>query len=276
MAAPDQSRASAQDGAWSTGGLDLELVRALFERLAVTPLGRRAVRDLAPREDAQCRAAYARQAELAAVARAGSTPPLGGASDPRPALEAARSFRRPLERGELVDLQTFLRAVERLRDWIEARGDELPACLTLVRAAPDLTAVTALLARTVDERGDVLSSASPALSRLRSEAAALDAHISAALDQLCAAATLRVHLADNVVHRRAGRRVLAVKARSAGRVPGLVHDRSQSGESVFVEPRETLELGNRLTAVEAEARAEEQRLLVELTRALLDQAGRVT
>lgn len=255
--------------------LDFEAVRELFERLAPTALGRRALRELAARAPDGARAAYARQAELELVRLAGESPPLAGATDPRPGLEAARGFRRALERGELVELGTFLRAEERLRGWIGERARDLPACAELLRAAPDLAALRALLGRTVNERGDVVDGASSLLARLRADCAALDARIARRIEELAASSELRPILAEAAVQRRGGRRVLAVKTRSAGRVRGLVHDRSQSGETVFVEPRETLELGNRLTELEAEGRAEEQRLLVELTRALLEGAPRL-
>lgn len=260
---------------WSAARLDLEAVRELFERQTVTAIGRRALRELAPRSFAGARAAYARQAELALTRQAGETPPLAGGTDPRTGLEAARTWRRALERSELVELGTFLRAEERLRGWVEERARDLPACAELVRAAPDLGSLRARLARTVDERGEVVDDASAALARLRGECKALDARIAREIEALLAAPVVRAVLADVAVHRRGGRRVLAVKTRSAGRVRGLVHDRSQSGETVFVEPRETLELGNRLTELEAEARAEELRLLVELTRALLDGSERI-
>lgn len=255
--------------------LDLEEVRALFERLTLSALGRRAVRELAPREDADARGAYARLVELQDLERAGGRLPLGATPDPRSALEAARRFRRPFERGELSDLTAFLAAAERVRAWIGERGELLPAHQALVRVMPDLTRVAARLAAAVDERGEVHDGASPLLARVRGETRALEARIASTVEALAGSLDLRPFLSDVGVHRRGGRRVLAVKARSSGRVRGLVHDRSHSGETVFVEPQETLELGNRLTVLEAEGRAEEQRLLVELTRALLDAAASI-
>jgi DNA mismatch repair protein MutS2 len=255
--------------------LDLEEVRALFERLALSALGRRAVRELAPLGEAQARAAYARLAEVQSLERGGERPPLGGTPDPRSALDAARRFGRGLERGELADLGAFLAADERVRAWVEERKDALPASHAVARKAPDLARVRERVATSVDERGEVRDSASPALARLRSEARALDARIAQRIDELVASVAVRQLLSDVGVHRRSGRRVLAVKLRSAGRVHGLVHDRSHSGETVFVEPRETLELGNQLAQRESEARAEEQRLVVELTRELLAHAERI-
>lgn len=255
--------------------LDLEDVRALFERLALSALGRRAVRELAPLAADAARAAYARIDQVLALARGGQRPPLGGTPDPRPALDAARRFGRGLERSELADLCAFLQADERVRAWIEERQGALPALHAAVRRSPDLARVRERTAASVDERGEVRDDASPALARLRTEGRTLDQRIAQRVDELAASANVRALLSDAGVHRRSGRRVLAVKRGSAGRVHGLVHDRSHSGETVFVEPRETLELGNRLAALESDARAEEQRLVVELTRELLAHAERI-
>jgi DNA mismatch repair protein MutS2 len=63
--------------------------------------------------------------------------------------------------------------------------------------------------------------------------------------------------------------VLAVRAKSQGRVPGIVHDRSQSDQTVFVEPRETVALGNRHAELLADERREVERVLLDVTRALL-------
>ena len=277
MTGAGAARAHDRSQGWSelAARLDLEEVRALFERLSPSALGRRAVRELAPRADSEARAAYARLAEVQGLERSGGRLPLAATPDPRPALEAAQRFRRPFERAELADLMVFLEALERVRAWVEERRAELPAHLALVRSLPDLSRARSLLARTVDERGELFDAASTLLARLRAEARAVQAHIALVIEGLASSSALRPYLSDVGVHRRGGRRVLAVRARSSGRVPGLVHERSHSGETVFVEPRETLELGNRLSGLEAEARGEEQRLVVELTRALLTEAPAV-
>jgi DNA mismatch repair protein MutS2 len=82
-------------------------------------------------------------------------------------------------------------------------------------------------------------------------------------------------LADPNPRRRGGRAVLSVRAGSASKVPGIVHDRSNTGETVFVEPREVVQPGNRLAEVAAEERREIERVLLELTRAVLAERPRI-
>ena len=98
----------------------------------------------------------------------------------------------------------------------------------------------------LDERGRVRRDASVLLARLGKEGRHLSSEINTILRRIVASSGVRAVLSDSAVHRRGGRPVLAVRAKSSGRVRGLVHDRSQSGESVFIEPNEVVELGNRL------------------------------
>src|SRR5690606_7766048 len=69
-----------------------------------------------------------------------------------------------------------------------------------------------------------------------------------------------------LVTQRRGRFVLPVKAEARAQVPGVVHDQSASGATLFIEPMAVVELGNRLREAEAEEQEEVERILAELTR----------
>ena len=79
------------------------------------------------------------------------------------------------------------------------------------------------------------------------------------------------HLQDTVIAERHGRPVLAVKAGAGGQCPGMVHDSSASGNTVFVEPKSVIDLGNRLADLDGRIREEEQRVLAELSAAVAEQ-----
>jgi DNA mismatch repair protein MutS2 len=132
--------------------------------------------------------------------------------------------------------------------------------------------VRAAIERSLDEKGEVKDDASPLLKRLREELVRHAREVEARVQRIANSPALRSVLADGSagqVQLRGGRPTLAVKAKSRGRVPGIVHDASQSGETLFVEPEEVVELGNRLAAARADAKREESRVLVELTRSVL-------
>jgi len=248
--------------------LDWPAVRDLLGGFAPSALGRRALEELVPREDADAAAALERAREMQEALRAGTSPPLDGGFDPLPALRRAREYRRALDGEDLFRIGAFLRRAEELRDWLAARRGELPRCAEL-GAGPDLGELRRRLEEGLDRRGAVLDGASPALARLREEIERLGREVERTLHELANRPALRAAQADGhagQVLRRGGRLVLAVRTRQAGRIPGIVHDRSQSGETLFVEPREVVELANRVAALEADVGREVHRLLAEWTR----------
>ncbi|HUR29695.1 MAG TPA: hypothetical protein VM509_16005, partial [Planctomycetota bacterium] len=253
---------------FAAGALDYLEIRALFERLAASSLGRAALRRLEPRADDDAILAHERAREMLAFVNEGRAPGFGGVCDVEPALAAARKFSRPLEKDELASLLGFLEACSRLSPWLAEQKLGAPALAALREGFPDLGALEQELRSQIDEKGEVLADATPKLARLSREQRELADKIDGTLRRLIGTPTLRAQLSDTSVHLRSGRRVLAVKAKSAGRVPGLLVDRSSTGETAFVEPRECTEPGQRLAAVEIDLRREEQRILLELTRSL--------
>ncbi|HED65250.1 MAG TPA: hypothetical protein ENJ09_06815 [Planctomycetes bacterium] len=259
--------------AFSAGSLDWPAVREVLEGFAHSAIGRRALAELVPRDDEGARLALLRARELLVLQRSGQVPALAGAPDPVPVLAAAVTFTRSMDGEGLAAIANFLRLVEDLGAWVRARGDRALACGALFGGLADLSGLRAALEGTVDRKGRVVDDASPRLAELRRAIRDLERELDAMLRDLASRPGLRNALAEGhagQIHRRAGRRVLAVRQRHAGQVPGIVHDRSQSGETIFVEPRDSVELANRLTAAEADAAREVGRLLAERTREVLD------
>lgn len=249
--------------------LDFDDVLAILERHASTSLGLRALRALAPLDDAGTRAALQRASEAVLLARHGGSPSLAGVSDPLPPLEAARRAGRALEDVALVQLRGFLEACGRLAAWLREDAGAAPALGALASGMPDYAKLLERIAQTIDERGRVRDGASPLLARLRRDLAEAAGTIERALRGIVARPEIKAVLSDPATHRRGGRAVLAVRSKSQGRVPGLVHDRSQSDQTVFIEPREIVAIGNRHAELEADERRELERVLLEITRALL-------
>ncbi len=255
--------------------LDYVEVRALFERLAASSLGRAALRRLVPREDEAALGAHERARAMCALLGEERAPGLAGLTDIEPALRAARKFSRPLEREEFAALLGFLEACIRLVPWLAAQKSSAPALAELGVGFPDLGQLNQQLTAQLDGKGDVRPDATAKLARLNLDQREMSERLDGNLRRLIGGTALRAHLSDSSVHLRSGRRVLAVKAKSAGRVPGLLIDRSSSGETVFIEPRECTEIAQRLAAVEIDLRREEQLILLELTRSLFAEETRL-
>ncbi len=139
---------------------------------------------------------------------------------------------------------------------------------------PDLQPLIDLFARILGPDGAVKDDASPELAAIRRRLRRRRTEVSRMLEKMLE--TRRDALADSVVVLRNDRYCLPVTASARSRVAGIVHDRSGSGQTVFVEPLEVVEANNELAMAAAEERREIERLLAELGREVLGRADELS
>ena len=222
----------------------------------------RPIADVAARDEACRRLAEAirRQREPAAWCFAAPSDLAGVLSgDARAALE-------PEAFAAVAD---WLDAAERTRAaWSDAAmAERFPVLAADVAALPDLTPLGERIAATLDADGRVKDNASPALARARKGIAEGERAIHRQLERWAAA-----HGAESYVTRAGDRFVALVPAASFSRRQGIVHDTSNTGQSLFVEPLDACEANNRLIELRADAAEEERRILRELAAAVREAA----
>ena len=163
---------------------------------------------------------------------------------------------------ELLALATTLAAARRLRRQID--DPQLrPVCTALVAELRTLPELEQRLHFCLEEGGRVADRASPPLEGLRRQLLGARSDRRDRLQELmrrCGAM-----LQDTVISERNGRPVLAVKAGAAAQLPGLVHDSSASGQTVFIEPQAVIALGNRIRDLEGRERELERAVLTALS-----------
>ncbi len=120
----------------------------------------------------------------------------------------------------------------------------------------------------LDERGEVLDSASPELASIRRELSTAHARLQQRMQALLGSSEVRGALQDAIVTVREGRYVLPVRSEARGAVRGVVHDTSASGATVFIEPLAVVDLGNRWRELQMQERHEIERILRELSSAV--------
>jgi DNA mismatch repair protein MutS2 len=246
---------------------------ALVARLAgatATPCGEERARALVPSPDAD---EVARRQELTAEAIAlidvSEEPPLDGIHDVRDAVVHA-------ERGGVLAPDALNRIASTISGGLRARSaldevHERAALLHELAAAidPQLAPVAKEIARCIEDDGsDLRDGASPLLRRLRKELRGLRHTVVEELRRLARAPGVREHLQEDFVTQRGGRPVLALKASARRSVEGVVHDSSGSGQTLFVEPFEIVELSNRQSEAAAAEREEAERILGDLSSAV--------
>ena len=253
--------------------LEFDRVREMVAERAACGLGRSAALAMAPalsRDELERR--RDETAEILRLRRAGGDLPLGGVTDLRAALAHVREAGRPLEPESLADLARTLAASHGLAH--ATRGLD-PEAFPVLRAVGATLGDHEILRERIDavigERAEVIDSASPRLQKLRAEVADLENRIAERVRKLVRAHGIRAHLQEGTLTLRNDRFCLAIKADARGRVPGILHDRSGSGQTVFIEPEAIVADGNRLVDVRHHERQEVTRILWELTARVLDE-----
>jgi DNA mismatch repair protein MutS2 len=120
--------------------------------------------------------------------------------------------------------------------------------------------------------GEIRDSASPELAQLKKRAAAQETEIQSTLKQLLGNSTVLKALQEAIIVQRNGRYVLPVNVFYKTSVPGIVHDVSSSGSTVFIEPKRVVELSNRLQETHQQIHKEEARILKDMSEALAPHA----
>ncbi|CAA9544982.1 MAG: Recombination inhibitory protein MutS2 [uncultured Thermomicrobiales bacterium] len=172
---------------------------------------------------------------------------IGGARDIRELVRrAARGGR--LMPTDLLQVQDMVAAARNLRRGfyrLPEAEDRFPSLAEFVAHIAEVPDIEADIGRTVGARGDVLDTASEELGRIRRAVRVAQGRLMDRLNQILAGGRYASALQDSIVTMRDGRYVIPVKAEARGAVPGVVHDTSASGQTLFVEPFDVVELNNR-------------------------------
>ena len=207
-----------------------------------------------------------RQARVA-LAAAGALP-LEALPDVRSILTRCRAEGSMLDGAEMIQLVPVLDASPKLRAYGRGVREASPGVATLTDALPRFAELADRLRRALDASGAVTDDASPTLKRLRREIRERRRQLATELERAFQSHDADRLFADRYVTLRHGRYVLPVRSESRGRVRGIVHDRSQSGQTLFIEPEHMVDANNDLVQAEREEEHETARILAELTAAI--------
>ncbi|MCX5677080.1 MAG: endonuclease MutS2, partial [Planctomycetota bacterium] len=242
----------------------------VLDRIAsgcMLPLGAAAARALVPLADPNLiRTRADRIAEATTALATGNDFPPERFEDPQPLLERAAIEDSVLAPAEFQTVAIILRNARDLQR-IFKRLHEAAPCLW--KLAMDLAPQPDLLEaieRTIQPDGAVADNASDELRRIRTEVRNLQERVRRRLETLLQKAEMKPFLTGDYITQRSGRYVIPVLATQAGEVPGIIHDRSDTGFTAFVEPQFVVNAGNELRSLVSDEQREVQRILRELTR----------
>jgi DNA mismatch repair protein MutS2 len=244
-----------------------EILSALSSRCRTAAGRRRALALPFLPTAADAREALLRVGEARTLSEAAFALPLGGVGDVDALLDRAGKG-GVLEPLALRECAALVRAAARTREAVRSRAAEVPRLWALAEPLGERAVLADRIERAIEPSGAVSDRASPALADARERGRGLHRALKAQVESLLDDADMQRHLRDRYFTIRNERYVLPVLASARSAVPGIVHNASQSGQTLFVEPDAMVELGNELSIANAVALEEEQRILRELSGAI--------
>jgi DNA mismatch repair protein MutS2 len=192
-----------------------------------------------------------------------SVPSLGAVRDLRDALTRARKG-GVLGGQELAQIADAMTAMRQLRTFLDPHREDMARLSPFAAALPENRKLEDQLISSIEPDGTVRDDASVTLASLRQRKKTAAARIVERIQAYISGRT-RELLSDPIYTVRDGRYVIPLKAENRGKIRGIVHDTSASGQTVYLEPEDVLQLGNALREVEAAERAEVQKILAALS-----------
>jgi DNA mismatch repair protein MutS2 len=260
--------------------LEFDALRDLLRGYSSSPPGQARIAALAPSTDsAWIREQQELTAEVREFRRVGGSFDFSGLLDVRRLVEKSRIAGAVLETTEIRDV---LLVVDRAAEWREIAfhppanmRTEWERTRTLSEGVADFTEFLRSFRNKIQPDGTLEDRASPELARIRREIERQRRVIQESLRGYLRRLAEDGAVQDELVTIRGERFVIPIKIEQKRRVQGVVHGASSSGQTVFVEPLETIEQNNELVRLLDEEQAEIQRILLEMTRRIGEQASAI-
>ncbi|MFP4456582.1 MAG: endonuclease MutS2 [Clostridia bacterium] len=147
----------------------------------------------------------------------------------------------------------------------------VPLIGTIFSNSPNLTDLSDYLKRCVSPEGYILDNATPTLKSVRRQILNKEVEIRRKLDSIIQSNAMDTYLQEKLVTTRQGKYVIPVKYEHRSKVPGIIHDQSSSGATLFIEPQVVVEMSNQLRMLKQDERKEIDRILRDLTLQCYDQ-----
>src|ERR1700738_5357618 len=247
--------------------LEFDKLRELLRLRTTCVLGKRAVDALEPSTDQPVlETAFAQIREAREWLRAERDLGFGGLADPRQWVEHIEGPGVVLDAAELLDAASLLETAGWLRQQFREEAVKFPLLAARAASLADFRDALAAIRRCVLPNREISDDASPALRRIRGSIAQTRESIQRTLKQILR--SRNAEAGEDYVTLRNDRFVIRVRAENRRSVPGIMHGTSGTGQTVFLEPFETVETNNQLVQLAEEEAAEIVRILRELTERL--------
>jgi DNA mismatch repair protein MutS2 len=245
--------------------LEYPKVRDILVRKTNSPVSREIAENLEPVFDFdEVQTRLVETAEARSILRTQLSVPLGGIREIRPALRRAE-IGAILDPVELLDIANTLYAIRRLKKFVMELEGPYPILKELGTELQAFPAVENPILSAIRDQGDIADEASIELMRIRRERRAMQQRVRERLESILRSADYGKMIQEAIVTLRDDRYVIPIKQEFRGQFPGIIHDQSSSGATLFIEPLSVLELNNELKQLASAEQTEIQRVLAMLS-----------
>lgn len=253
--------------------LEFPAVLRELASFSMTPVGRERVLETRPSASVPAiEEAYQEYSELAEVLKVSGTLPLGGMNDIRPVLSKLDPEGAYLLAPDLLLIRSNITSTSLIKSLNTASFSKLyPRISARVENLSIQDDLREDLERILDDRGEIKDTASPGLFRIRKEIRASKDRARKILESITTDKDTKDYLQEDIITIRDDRYVLAIKAGVHAGFQGVVHGRSGSGATYFIEPIALVELNNKVALLKKEEKTEEIEILKAATRKVLAQ-----
>ena len=245
--------------------LEFTKIREMLAEGALTETGAEKCRALEPADDlAQVRAAQEETEEAVVILTYTGGHPMTAFPDIRPALAVCEKG-GTLSAGMLLQVAETLRASRAARDALVTERENTPHLKSLAEGLLEMHSLEKDITDAILSEDEIADRASSELMNIRRHLRGAQDRIRDRLNQMIHSSAMQKYLQDPIITVRNDRYVLPVRAEFRAQVPGLVHDQSASGATLFIEPMAAVEMGNELKQWELKEQQEIARILAALS-----------
>ncbi|MCS7197998.1 MAG: endonuclease MutS2 [Candidatus Bipolaricaulota bacterium] len=253
--------------------LEYTKLKELIKSFACSELGRELIHNLRPSADLQTVQRELDRVEELRIALLEEDLSVEAFEDIRPVLQRAHQT-TALHGGEFLAIAKALFQMRRLRERL-LKLARFPTLRELGERIQVFRELEENISRVFDDKGEIRPTASPRLRELTTQKRILEERVQRYLHTLIQSGQLAGVLQDTVITRRSGRFVIPIKSSARHELDAVVHDSSDSGQTLYVEPTSIISDNNEIRELEGEIRDEQLRILRELTHKLQAESRRI-
>ncbi|WP_434133032.1 endonuclease MutS2 [Sporomusa sphaeroides] len=245
--------------------LEFNKIRDMLAERTGSVMGRELAESILPVNDAgEVEIRLAETAEARTVMNQVSAVPLGGIRDVRAGIKRA-ALGAILEPHELLAVASTLYAARRMKNFLAELPVEIPLLAAMAGQITLLRNIETTIEATVTEQGTIRDDASGELLKIRREIRQSQSRVKERLDSILRSGEYQKYFQDALVTMRGDRYVIPIKQEFRNNFPGIVHDQSSSGATLFIEPMAIVNLNNDIKQLMSAEKNEIERILTVVT-----------